>query len=191
MKLNVKSPQRYRGECACVCTFTCVCDPQAIKLKEQPPLSSDSTTVGPTVRSDSGDRKRWCVQPGNRLSSERKGGPARIQMTAICLVKDVHFGKSDQIIPSFQGFQREVINVHPLLLQDAFNSIYVASQAFSKRPAMLVKARFSSKQDLQGQQHRIFPQAIHCIPDHLLRVSFCRDLTFLIFPLLTLFLHKL
>lgn len=83
MEVYVKSPQRYGGECACVC----VCDPQAIKLKEQPPLSSDSTTVGPTVRSDSGDRKRWCVQPGNRLSSERKGGPARIQMTAICLAK--------------------------------------------------------------------------------------------------------
>jgi len=42
------------------------------------------------------------MQPGNGLPSEGTGGPVKDEMTVICLGrqgKDVHFNKSDQIIP--------------------------------------------------------------------------------------------
>lgn len=67
----------------------------------QIPLQSAQQKLS-TVRSDSGNRKQQCMQPGNGLPSERTGGPVKDEMTVICLGrqwKDVHFSKSDQIIP--------------------------------------------------------------------------------------------
>ena len=51
------------------------------------------------------------MQPGNGLPSERTGGPGEKTENHISLGrqwKDVHFSKSDHIIPLFSGFQQEV-----------------------------------------------------------------------------------
>lgn len=50
------------------------------------------------------------MQPGNGLPSGRTGGPAKNEMTVICLGrqrKDVHHNKSEQTIPEFSGCPRE------------------------------------------------------------------------------------
>lgn len=159
MEVNVKSPQRY-GVCVCVCTFTFVWSPSywikraastLLRLYysglDCPFWFRGQETVVRAAR-------KWAVKWEKRRSSKN---PNDSYLFSEDSGRMFTLENLIRLFRHSRAFNRKsAISVHPHLLQDAFNSIYLASRAFSKRPSILVRARVRSKQAYRDDNIEFF-----------------------------------